>query len=82
MEECTRPGKIGKDTDEIGAPSSHLWEWTLSYRIPHFETRSNACKDLEACRKQDILVGENKSKLSQSLDLSLPLEKLPLCPTK
>ena len=46
MEDWTRPGKIGKHTGEIGAPSSHLWEWTLSYRIPHFNTRSAACHDL------------------------------------
>ena len=82
MEEWTRKGKIGKHTGEIGAPSSHLWEWTLRYRIPHFKTTSAACQDLEACRGQDILVGENKSKLSQSLELSLPLSIQSLWPTK
>ena len=82
MEEWNRQGKIGKNTGEIGAPSSHLWEWTLSYRIPHFETRSAACQDLEAYCERDILVGANKFKLAQLLALSLPLERRSLCPTK
>ena len=57
MEEWTQPVKIRKHAGKIGALSSHLWEWTLSYRIPHFETRSAACQDLEACRERYILVG-------------------------
>ena len=82
MEEWNRPVKISKHTDEIGAPSLHLWEWTMSYRIPHFKTRSAACQDLEVCREQDILVGANKSKLAQPLALSLPLARQSLWPNK
>ena len=73
MKDWTRPGKIRKHTGEIGADLFHLWEWTLSYRIPHLETRLATCHDLEACCEQDILVGGNKSKLAQSLALSLLL---------
>ena len=75
MEEWTRPGKIGNKTGEFGAPSSHIWEYTLSYRVPHFKTRSAACQDLEACRKQNILVGGNKSNLAPLKALSLPLAR-------
>ena len=73
MEEWTRQGKTGKHIGDIGTPSSHLWEWNLSYRIPHSGTRSNACQDLEASRKLDTLVRENKSKLARSLALSQSL---------
>ena len=82
MEEWNIPGKIGKHTGKIGAPSSHLWKCTLSYRIPQFETRSAACQDLEACCERYILVVANKSKLAQSLELSLSLARQSLCPTK
>ena len=75
IEEWNQPGKIGKHTGKIGAPSSHIWEGILSYRMPHFETRSATCQDLEACREQDILVRENKSKLAHLLALSLPLAR-------
>ena len=58
MEEWNLPRKIGKHNGEIGAPSSHLLEWTLSYRISHFNTRSAACQDLEACHERDIFFRE------------------------
>ena len=82
MEEWNQPGKIGKHTGEIGAPLLHLWEWILSYRIPHFDTRSAACQYLGDCSEQDILVRANKSKLAQLLALSLTLERRFLWPIK
>ena len=82
MEYWTLPGKIRRHIGEIGACLSHHWEWTLNYNIPHFETRSAACRDFEACCEQDILVGANKSKLAQLLALSLTLERRFLWPIK
>ena len=82
MEEWTQPGAIGRHIGTIGVPTSHLWEWTLSYRIPHFENRSAASRDSQACRERDTLVAANKSKLAQSLARSRPLGRQFLWPTK
>ena len=82
MEEWTQPGKIGKHSGAIGAPSSHLWEWTLSYRIHHSGTKSDACQASGDSSELATLVKENKSKLERSLALSRPLGRRSLWPTR
>ena len=75
MAEWTRLPKPGKFSTNIGAPSSHLWEWTLNYRVHRTSSGSDASQDLQRQHDVAILVKENKSKLAQSLGQSRPLAR-------
>lgn len=75
MEEWRQPGKIGKHIGTIGVPTSHLWEWTLSYRTNPSSSDSEPSPDSQACRERDTMVRENKCRLEQSLARSRPLAR-------
>ena len=85
LEEWRRLPKTGKHIGPIGVPLSGLWEWTLRYRTPHSITASDASPDLQPLQELATLVEENKSKLGQSLQQLLPLERRscwPMVPTQ
>ena len=75
MEEWKQLPKRGKHIGEIGRPSSHLWEWTLSYRQNPTGTKSDASRDLQRSKERAITVKEEKLKLAQSLARSRPLAR-------
>ena len=75
MEGWTRPPKVGRYIGKIGAPSSHLWEWTLNYRLPHTSTELGASRALRGSRARDTMVAETKFSLAQSLASSRPLAR-------
>ena len=75
MDEWRRLPKRGRNTTEIGVPLSHLWEWTLRYRLPPISTKCDASADLQRSSELASMVEENKSKLEQSLARSRPLAR-------
>ena len=75
MEEWRRLPTRGKFTGKIGAPSSHLWEWTLNYRILPSTTESGVSQDSRLSSERAIMVAEERSKLAWSLALSRPLAR-------
>jgi len=75
MEEWTRLPKPGKFSTNIGAPLSHLWEWTLNYRVLPTLKGSDASQVLQRQRDVYTMVEENKSKLAQCLGQSRPLAR-------
>ena len=82
MEEWTRLPKVGELIGEIGSPSSNLWEWTLTYRMSHTKSESDASLGLEDYNDLDTMVARNKYKLEQSLRRSQPLARRLLWPMK
>jgi hypothetical protein len=59
----------------IGQPMSHLWEWTLSYRIPCLQSKSASSLVLPLKSRQGTMVKENKSKLGAYLEQPRPLDR-------
>ena len=59
----------------IGAPMSHLWDWTLYYRTHHTPSKCEQSLDLQDDSEQDTTAEDAKSRLRQSIALSLPLAR-------
>lgn len=72
-DEWRRLPVIGKNTGNIGCPTSHLWEWTLSYKRHSMNAKRE--HSLVSRRGSDpaTMVEESKSELGWSLALSQPL---------
>ena len=81
MDEWRRLPKAGTFTGDIGASSSHLWEWTLRFRESHSESKSDASRALAGSHELATSVAAVKSKLGQSVRRSLPFERKSLWPT-
>ena len=66
----------GRHIGNVGAPTSKLWEWTLSYRVSHSNSGSEACQDLqELSERVTSTVAETKYDLQRSVALSQPLAR-------
>ena len=74
-DEWRRLPRNGTYIGDIGPPTSHLWDWTLSYRKPHIATKSEHSLDSPDESEQVTTVEAAKSQLRQSLLLSQPLER-------
>ena len=68
------PGQ-GTHIGRIGTPSSHLWEWTLTYRVLPTGNGSAASQGLQLSNERATMVEEERSKLAWSLALSRPLAR-------
>jgi hypothetical protein len=82
LEEWRRLPKIGEHIGNIGAPMSHLWEWSLTFR--QLDT-SNECGSSQASQHASDggALGEGSgSRLKQSLALLQPLDRRSLWPAK
>ena len=75
MEEWRRLPKRGQHTGAIGAVSSRLWEWTLTFRESVSRTKSDASPATQALYERGSSVEENKSKLRHAVARSRPLER-------
>ncbi len=65
----------GKSIGTTGKPAQHLWEWTLTYRIPNSPNKSVCSQDLQRESAQVSMVNENKLKIAQSVRRSRPLAR-------
>jgi hypothetical protein len=75
MEEWRRLPSVGKHTGSIGKPMSNLFEWTLTYREPHTQQKSDASPVLPDGSGEEDMVAAEKSKLTQFQRRSRPLAK-------
>ena len=81
MDEWRRLPPIGKNIGTIGAPTSHLWEWTLSYRMNRTKKEFVRSEDSQREFERGGSVTESKSELDRYLRLSQPLERRVPWPT-
>jgi hypothetical protein len=72
-DEWRRLPVIGKNTGNIGCPTSHLWEWTLSYKRHSMNAKREHSLDSRRGSDPATTVEESKSELGWSLALSQPL---------
>ena len=65
----------GKNIGTTGRSMRHLWEWTLTYRIPHSQSKSDFSPDLQHKSAQAIMAKETKSRIVQSVARLWPLAR-------
>ncbi len=70
----------GRCVGKIGAPMSNTWTWIRTYSKSHPQHESNASQDLQPAHKQSSIDTDNRSRVAQSLALSLPLARQLLWP--
>ena len=80
LEEWCQLPKRGKHIGVVGSPSSHLWDWTLTYRTPRTATESEHSRDLRQSSEAGCSIKEIKSELLRLVALSQPLERRVLWP--
>ncbi|KAL7549199.1 hypothetical protein ACHAWF_012468 [Thalassiosira exigua] len=75
LAEWRRLPNVGTFTGKIGAPTSHLWEWTLTFRRPHTDSKSDASPASPPASAQSSTGSDARSELAQSLRRSQPLAR-------
>ena len=76
LEEWRRLPSHGKHIGDVGVPTSKLWEWTLSSRVPRSKNGSEACQDSQEWSELVAsTVTEGRHELQRSVALSQPLER-------
>ena len=76
LEEWRRLPSRGKHTGVVGSPTSDLWEWTLTYRMPRSNNASEASPGLQqSFDKGTSIAAEVKSELRRSVALLQPLAR-------
>jgi hypothetical protein len=73
LAEWRRLQKAGTITGPSGKPSSNLWEWYLSYRVPATPTGYECSQDTPLLSERATQVEDAESHLQQSLRRSRPL---------
>jgi hypothetical protein len=63
LEDWRRLPAAGKSIGTTGKPTQHLWEWTLTYRIPNSPNKSVCSQDLQRKSAQVSMVNKKSSKL-------------------
>jgi hypothetical protein len=74
--------KIGSLTGTTGPNTSHLWDWTLTYRTHRLHGKSEHSQDSPHEHDKKRLVQAAKSSLKQSLAMSCPLARQLLWPAE
>ena len=74
-DEWRRLPTIGKNIGDVGQPTSHLWEWTLTYRRPTTNIAHESSLVLPPESASDTTVEDGKLELEQSLAQSRPLAR-------
>ena len=82
LEEWRRLPKIGKHTGNIGAPTSHLWEWSLTFRGSGTSQGSASSRDSQHESGEDAMGEGSGSRLRQSLAQLQPLDRRFLWPAR
>ena len=59
----------------IGPTTSHLYNWTLTFREHHIQRKSKLSQDLQDEFEQDTMAGDAQLQLQRSIRLSQPLER-------
>jgi hypothetical protein len=80
LDEWRRLPRVSKIVGTAGQPMSGLWEWTLTYRIPHLPSASASSWVSQGEFGRDTTVEANKSKLVAYLAQSWPLDRRLLWP--
>ncbi len=75
LEDWRQLPAAGKSIGTTGKPTGHLWEWTLTYRVPNSPNKSVCSQDLQHESAQDSMVKETKSIIAQSVQHSRPLAR-------
>jgi hypothetical protein len=73
LDEWRRLPPAGKLHGEIGKHTASLWEWTLSYRVPHTNKNAGSSWALLEQSGRDATADAAKSEVEQSLRRSRPL---------
>ena len=82
LEEWRRLPRIGAHIGNIGAPMSHLWEWSLTFRGSAMLPGSESSQDLQPESGAAATEGGSGSRLQQSLAQLQPLDRRYLWPAK
>ncbi len=69
----------GKNIGTTGRSMRHLWEWTLTHRIPHSQSKSDFSLDSQHESAQAIMAKETKSRIVQSVARLQPLARPDNC---
>ena len=76
LDEWRRLPSRGEHIGVVGKPSSHLWDWTLTYRIPRTSIESEHSLDLQqSSERATSIKDETRSELLRLVALSQPLER-------
>jgi hypothetical protein len=71
LEDWRQLPAAGKSIGTTGKPTRHLWEWTLTYRIPNSPNESVCSQDLQRESAQVSMVNENKLKITCTVSTAL-----------
>ena len=82
LDEWRRLPRIGEHIGNIGAPTSHLWEWSLSFRGSGMLHGSASSRDLPHESGEGATGEGSGSRLRQSLAQLQPLGRRFLWPAK
>jgi hypothetical protein len=75
MDAWRRLPRTGRLIGPIGAPMSNLWGWTLTFRTPLSESKSDASLDLRQDSEVDTMVAERRSEVTRWQRRSVPLAR-------
>ena len=75
VDEWRRLQKRGTYTGDIGPPTSHLWDWTLSFETSHTPTKFEHSRALQDESELDSMGAVAKLQLQQSIRRSQPLAR-------
>jgi hypothetical protein len=80
LDDWRRLPAVGKSIGPIGNSTQHLWEWTLTYRMPHSKSGFASSQGSQPASAQDTMVKDTTSKLAQSVARLRPLARRSLWP--
>ena len=81
LDEWRRLPSRGRHTGVVGSPMPHLWEWTLTYRMPRSSNASELSRDSQQLSEWGTSIAAGvKSELRRYLQLSQPLARRALWP--
>ena len=75
LEEWRRLPRIGRHIGQTGAPMSHLWAWSLTFRSAGSSPASDSSQVLRGEYDKAVLEEGSGSRLLRSLRLSQPLDR-------
>ena len=75
LDEWRRLPRIGAPIGNIGAPMSHLWEWSLSFRGSAMLQGSESSQDSQHEYDEGVMGEGSASRLQQSLAQLRPLDR-------
>ena len=82
MDEWRRLPKLGRHDGNIGAPTSRLWDWTLTFRGSGTSQGSECLQALQHGYGGDVMDEGSASRLQRSLAQSQPLARRSPWPSK